>query len=102
MKADDRIVHGLGLCGIVIAAALGVYSTFSTFAASPSTLDVALGLVSFILCPPSLLLVPCIDCEGIQQLPFWAIIAVMNYGLYAAVGLLVVWVRRLDATSLRS
>jgi len=99
MKADDKIVHGLGLCGLVIAAALGIYSTFSTFSPSPSTLEVALRLVSFILCPPSLLLVPCIDCDGAQQLPFWAIIAVMNYGLYAAIGVLVVRVRRLDAPS---
>jgi len=101
MKADDKIVHGLGLCGLVIAAALGIYYTFSTVPRSLSTSEVALGLVSFILCPPSLLLVPCIDCEGIQQLPFWAIIAVMNYGLYAAIGVLVVCVRRLDASSSR-
>jgi hypothetical protein len=101
MKAGDKIVHGLGLCGFLIAAALGIYSSFSTFSPSPSTSEVALGLVSFMLCPPSLLFVLCIDCEGGQQLPMWAIIAILNYGLYAAVGLLVLWLRRLDARTPR-
>ena len=96
MKIDDKTVRGLALCGFLIAVALGVYSSFHTVSPSPTTLEVALGLVTFILCPPSLLFVLCIDCEGAQQLIMWAVIALINCGLYAAVGFLIVWVRRLD------
>ena len=100
MKPEDKIVRGFGLCGFLTAAAMGVYFSFYAVSLSPP-LEKALGLVTIVLCPPSLMAVLRIDCEGAQQLVFWVFIALFNCGLYAAVGFFISWVQRIDASTPR-
>jgi nitrate reductase gamma subunit len=79
---------------------MGIYFSFYAVSLSP-TFEKALGLLTIVLRPPSLIAVLCIDCEGVQQLVFWAFIALINCGLYAAVGFLILWLRRIGASTAR-
>jgi nitrate reductase gamma subunit len=79
---------------------MGVYFSFYAVSLSP-TFEKALGLLTIILCPPSLIAVLCIDCEGVQQFVFSVFIALINCGLYALMGSFILWVRRGGASTAR-
>ncbi len=72
------------LCGVVVAAAIYTHSIFYDFTKPASTVDLTLIFAEIVLCPPSLLSLLCIDCEvgtsaGLQ---IWAVIGLLNGGLY--------------------
>lgn len=76
------------LCGVVVAASIYTHYVFYDFTKPATAVDVTLGIAEIMLCPPSLLSAPCIDCEvgtsaGLQ---IWSIIALLNGGLYWLLG----------------
>jgi hypothetical protein len=95
MRRPLKIV-GFALGGVLIAAAIYAYSRFHDYTKPPNAFDTALGIVSFLLCPPSLLSILCIDCEvGTQAgLELFSFIALLNGGFYAALGVIVLRYRK--------
>jgi hypothetical protein len=91
-----QIIVGFALLGLTIAAALYVYAVFYDYTKPLNSIDLVLGIASFILCPPTLLFVTCIDCEviGWGGVIMYSIIGVLNAALYAAVGSVVVGPRK--------
>src|SRR5271168_1729286 len=77
-----------GLFGLVIAVAFATY--FQTNPGIGSSADFA-GLAALFLCPGSFLFVSFIDAEPRTGafLFVWVAIAVINFGLYGAIGVLV-------------
>jgi hypothetical protein len=72
------------LSGVIIAAAIYTHYVFYDFTKPVNTVDMTVGIVEIVLCPTSLLSLLCIDCEvgtsaGLQ---IWAVIALLNGGLY--------------------
>ena len=81
----------LAICGIVVTAAIYTHWSYYDYTKPASAADIAIGIAEIILCPPSLLLVLCIDCEvgtsaGLQT---FLMIAVLNGGLYWLIATLV-------------
>ena len=91
-----KTIVGFALLGLTIAAVLYVYAVFYDYTKPPTPTDLALGIGSFILCPPTLLFVMCIDCEvsGWDGLIMYSIIGFLNAALYAAIGAVVVGLRK--------
>lgn len=91
-----QIIVGFALLGLAIAAAIYVYSIFYDYTKPPNGSDLAVGIASFVLCPPTLLFVGCIDCEVIGWDGFYmfSIIGLLNAALYAAIGAVVVASRK--------
>jgi hypothetical protein len=90
----------VALCGVVIAGAIYTHYVFYDFTKASSAVDIALGIVAIVLCPPSLLSLLCIDCEigtsaGLQ---IWSVIALLNGCLYWLIA--AVFVRRRTAASM--
>jgi hypothetical protein len=103
MSEKRKVVGWLGVCGFLITPALYVCWSLRDYTRPPTTFDVTLGLVSFILCPPSMLSILCIDCEvgTASGLPMYLLIALLNAGLYSAIGFLVLKLRRADELTQR-
>ena len=76
----------------------GYYSYFFDFTKPTNALDVVRDVVALILCPPSLLSLLCIDCEvGTEAgLVWFSLIALLNAGLYAGIGAIVLRHRKHD------
>ena len=77
--------------GLVITVAYFTYNEFLDYSHPLSRLDLLVGLILTILCPPSLLGLFCIDCEagtwaGVEM---WSVIGLLNVALYSGVGLAV-------------
>jgi len=87
-----------GLCGFLVATALYLYSSVFDYTKPLTTFDAVVGLASFIVCPPQLLFVLCIDCEvgGISGAVMYSLIALMNAALYSAIGVLVLRLRKVN------
>jgi hypothetical protein len=96
MLKNKRSIAWLGLCGFLIGAALYVYSSLFDYTKPLTTFDTLVGLVSFILCPPSLLLALCIDCEvgGVSGMVTFSLVALLNAALYYIIGLVVLRLQR--------
>jgi len=96
MFKNNKVVAYLALAGFLITAVLYLCWSLHDYTKPPTTFWVAVGLASFVLCPPSLLSILCIDCEAgtASGLPMYLLIAIMNAGLYSAIGFFVLKVRR--------
>jgi len=86
-----QIVAGFALLGLLAAAGVYAYNAFHDFAKPLNGVDDAINLASFVSCPPSLLLVACIDCEatGWDGVATFSIVGLLNAALYAVVGIVV-------------
>ena len=86
-----QIVAGFALLGVLGAAGAYAYNASSDPAKPLNGVDDAITLASFVLCPPTLFLVECIDCEatGWDGFATFSIIGLLNAGLYAIVGIVV-------------
>lgn len=86
----------LGLCGFLIGAALYIYSALFDYTKPLTAVDAFIGLLAFIFCPPTLLLVLCIDCQvgGVDGMITFLLLGLMNAALYYAIGSLVAWLRK--------
>ena len=99
MRKPLIFIASFALYGFLIAATIyGYYSYFYDFTKPTNALDVMAGIVTLILCPPSLLSLACIDCEvGTGAgLVWFSLIAVLNGGLYAGIGAIVSHHRKHD------
>jgi hypothetical protein len=96
MRKNSKITIWLGLCGLLIGAALYVYSSLFDYTKPLTASDAVVGLMCFVLCPPSLLFVLCIDCEvgGVSGAIAFLLIALMNAGLYSMIAFLVLRLRK--------
>jgi|SRR5882724_3081605 len=85
-----RLTIALAVTGLAIAAAIGAYSQL-TDSSPPKPLSARLWTTFMILCPPSFLSVPLIDVEpgSVDFAIMWFVIALLNAGLYAAIGTIV-------------
>ena len=81
-----RLTLWSALLGLAITVAFAIFSGITPLGDSP--LIVALGLLSLVLCPGSILFVTFIDAEpwtnGFWFM--WIVIAVINVGLYGLIG----------------
>ena len=91
-----RFVIGLALLGLAIAALIYGAMSLISYSQTPSRTEIFLGVVSIVLCPPSLLTGPLIDVEPNtgQGAFLWLIVGLLNSALYAAIGALIVLFRR--------
>lgn len=96
MRRQWKIIVGFALLGLAIAGACYAYGAFADYTKPMTGREAALVLVSVILCPPQLFFAACIDCEviGWGGLIMYSIIGVLNAGLYAVIGALVVSLRK--------
>ena len=91
-----QIVVGFALLGLAIATVLYVFAVFHDYTKPPNPKDLALAIASFILCPPTLPFLMCIDCEviGWGGVIMYSIIGLLNAALYAVVGSVVAGLRK--------
>ena len=94
MSKDWRIVFRFAALGLAIAA--GIYTYFAFFAVRSTDLDILVGEVSLILCPPSLL---CLwycghDVATGFAAAIWSVIGPLNAALYALIGAAYVGLRK--------
>ena len=96
MWARWKTIFGFALLGLAIAAICYAYAAFYDYAKPMNGLRFAATAISLILCPPQLLFAACIDCEAIGRGGFimYSIIGVLNAALYAAIGSVVVGLRK--------
>ena len=94
-----RLIIGLALLGLAIAAAIYSAMSFIPYSEIPSRTEILLGGVSLVLCSPSLLTIPLFD-TGAYTAPgaiLWLLIGLMNSALYAMIGVLIGRFRRKSA-----
>ncbi len=86
MSKDWRTILRFAALGLAIAA--GIYAYFAFLTVRTTDLDILVGKVSLILCPPSLLcLLYCgHDIVTGPNAGIWGVIALTNAALYAMVG----------------
>ncbi len=86
MSKDWRIILRFAMLGLATAAS--IYAYFAFLPGRTMDLDILVGGVSLILCPPSLLLLWCKDCELIKGglAAAWSVIGLTNTVLYAIIG----------------
>jgi hypothetical protein len=83
------------LLGLAIAALSYAYAAVYDYTKPTNGLDVAVQVISLILCPAQLFFAFCIDCQviGRDGLVMYSIIGVLNTAIYTLVGFLVVALR---------
>jgi hypothetical protein len=88
MHKRRRLIIGLALFGLAITAAIYASIRFTPDAEPPSRAAIFLGVISIILCPPSVLSVPLFDIDAYTApgAILWLLIGLVNSGLYAAIG----------------
>ena len=86
LRKRRRLALYFAVFGLVIAVAFGLYSGIDPRGDTAAALW--LGIVSFVLCPGSLLFVTFIDAEPWTNGFFlmWFVIGLINFGLYGAIG----------------
>lgn len=96
MSKSWKTIVGFALLGLAIAGACYAYATFYDYSKPTNVFDVALMIVSMVLCPPQLLFAFCIDCEviGWGGFTMYSIVGVLNAALYTVIGTLVVGLRK--------
>src|SRR6266852_1936202 len=97
MSKDWRVILRFAALGLAIAA--GVYAYCAFFTARTTDLDILVGEVSLILCPPSLL---CLwycrrDIVTGPAAAIWSVVGIMNAALYALIGAAYVGLRKKSA-----
>ena len=95
MRRRWRTIIGFAALGLLVALVLYVRALVYDYTKPISPIDQALGIASFIFCPPTLLLVLCIDCEitGWDGLFIFTIIGFLNAALYAGIAAALVGLR---------
>ena len=85
-----RLIISFAVLGFVIAAVIWAYAEL-TDSSPPRPFNLPLWTAFMILCPPSFLTVLLIDVEpgSMDFAIIWAILGLMNSGLYAAIGAVV-------------
>jgi hypothetical protein len=96
MRRGRKTIIGFALLGLAIAAICYAYAAFYDYTKPMNGLRFAMVGLSMILCPPQLLFAACIDCEVIGRVGFimYSIVGVLNTALYAAIGSVVVRLRK--------
>ncbi|HXQ25102.1 MAG TPA: hypothetical protein VN822_01730 [Candidatus Acidoferrales bacterium] len=96
MRKPWQVISGFAVLGLLIAAATYGWSAVHDYTKPMSSVDLLVGIASFILCPPSLLFATCVDCEVIGWGGFYifATIGMLNAALYAAIGAVVIILRK--------
>lgn len=96
MRKPWKTIVGFALLGLAIAALSYAYAAFHDYTKPMNGLDVAVVVVSLILCPAQFFFAFCMDCEviGWDGLIMYSIIGVLNVAIYAAVGGIVVSLRK--------
>jgi len=96
MRRGWKTTIGFALLGLATAAICYAWAAFYDYAEPVNGLRLAVFIISIILCPPQLLFAGCVDCEVIGRGGFimYSIIGVLNAALYAAVGSVVVHLRK--------
>jgi hypothetical protein len=91
VNKSSKTILGFALLGLAIAGVCYLYAVFYDYAKPTNGFDVALVVISVILCPPQLLFGFCIDCEviGWDGFIMYSIIGVLNTALYAMIGYIV-------------
>jgi hypothetical protein len=92
MRKSWKTVLIFSLVGLLIAGAVYLNSVSYDYSKPMSVTQSVLSIATFVLCPPTLLFVMCIDCEvdGRGGLIMFSIIGLLNAALYGFVGSLVV------------
>ncbi len=92
MAKSWKTIMGFSLLGLAIAAVLYVRVQFYDYSKPPDLKDLGLGIASLVVCPPTLLLLICIDCvvTGWSGLIIFSIIGLLNAAIYAGIGAIVV------------
>jgi hypothetical protein len=92
MRKPWRIIVGFAVLGLAITAVVYAYYVFYDYIKPTNTIDFAFRIASFGLCPPTLLLAMCIDCEasGWNGVYIFSILGLLNAALYAIIGAVVV------------
>ncbi|HEX3323131.1 MAG TPA: hypothetical protein VHR84_20680 [Terriglobales bacterium] len=98
MQETSKITIRSALCGFLIGMALYVYVSLFDYSKPRTALDEVIVPVSFVLCPPLLLLILCIDCdvEGLSGTFLFLLIGLMNAGLYSIIGFSILRIRKLS------
>jgi hypothetical protein len=96
MRRGWKTIIGFSILGLAIAAICYAHAAFYDYTKPMNGLRFALVGLSMILCPPQLLFAACIDCEVIGRGGFimYSIVGVLNTALYAAIGSVVVCLRK--------
>jgi hypothetical protein len=96
MRKPWRIIAGFAGLGLATTAVIYVLSVIYDYTSHAKAIGVALGLASFILCPPTLFLVKCFDCEatGWTGVFLFSTFGLLNMALYAVIGAVVVSLRK--------
>ncbi|MGB6684981.1 MAG: hypothetical protein WBH24_15130 [Candidatus Acidiferrum sp.] len=102
MRRGWKTIIGFALLGLAIAAICYGYAAFYDYTKPMNGFRFAMVGLSMILCPPQLLFVACIDCEVIGRDGFimYSIVGILNTALYAAIGSVVVLLRKKSARPL--
>jgi hypothetical protein len=95
MVKTRKTIIGFAVFGLAIASLLYVQAQLYDPTKPLTVWDLSEGVASFILCPPSLVLAACIDCEpgGWNGLFVYSVIGALNAVLYGAIGAVVARVR---------
>jgi len=96
MSKSSKTILGFAFLGLAIAGVCYLYAAFYDYAKPTNGFDVALFIITVILCPPQLLFAFCIDCEVIGRGGFimYSIIGVLNAALYALIGFIIATFRK--------
>ena len=89
-----QIALGFALLGFLLTGFPYATEVFYDYTKPANNLEVAAGLTSVVLCPPTLLFAACIDCEASGWGGFikYLIVGGLNAALYAVIGVRVaVW-----------
>ena len=101
MRKPWKTIVGFSLLGLAIAGASYAYWAFYDYTKPMNGIRTVVATVSMISCPPQLLFVLCIDCEviGWDGVIMYSIIGLLNAALYAAIGAIVVGLRKKSNSS---
>jgi hypothetical protein len=64
--------------------------------------DDRLQKITFVLCPPSLILIFGMDMGWVATLSLWFVAAILNFGLYFTIGFIIVSLRKTPKQELRT
>jgi len=81
-------ILGFAILGTIVTAASYAYDLYIFHYTKPTKLDMVVGLISIVSCPPQLLFAWCIDCEvgtGAGVL-MYSISGLLNAVLYGVIG----------------
>lgn len=92
MRKSRKTALILALVGLLIAEVVYLNSVLYDYSKPVSGVQAVIGIATYILCPPTLLFMMCVDCEvdGLDGVVMFSIIGSLNAALYGLVGSLIV------------